>query len=371
MMVGRISRVDEPEAPAARAAAEIDVALLAAGDAPAREWDTLVETHPGSSAYHLSFVRALVAEAFGHESFYFVARRGRGGPPAGLLPTILMRSALFGKYLVSLPFFNYGGALADGDDVREALVRAAASRCREAGARHLELRHVEPHEHLGLPARTAKVAMILELPRTAAELMKGLEGRVRNQIKQSQLAGLKVEEGQSDKLDDFFKVFVRNMRDLGTPAYPRRFFAAFLRHMGDRARIYVARHPNGRPAAAAVTITWRQKTEVPWASSVRDYNPLRPNNLLYWTMIERAIERGERAFDFGRSTEGGGTYRFKAGFGAKPLPFFWHYYMPRGGAALPGLHPDNPKFKLAIRMWQMLPVPITRILGPRIVRGLP
>jgi len=235
----------------------------------------------------------------------------------------------------------------------------------------MELRHTHAHEHLGLPARTAKVAMILELPKTPADLLKSLEGRVRNQIKQSQLACLTVEEGQSEKLDDFYKVFVRNMRDLGTPSYPRRFFASFLRHMGERARIYIARHPNGRPAAASLTLTWNGRTEVPWASSVRDYNPLRPNNLLYWTMIERAIERGERAFDFGRSTEGGGTYRFKAGFGAKPHRFHWHYFLPAGGGALPGLNPENPKFKFAIAIWQRLPVPITRLLGPRIVRGLP
>lgn len=361
--------MNDPDLPAPPGAAEIEVAPLSPDDeAGAREWDAFVDAHADGSPYHHEFVRRFVAEAFGHRSCYLAARRGRR--LAGVLPLVQIKSALFGCYFVSLPFFNYGGILAEDDAAREALLEAAAGRCRFAGARHIELRHVRPYEHLGLPARTAKVAMVLDLPRTAGELLKQLAGRVRNQVKQSQLACLTVEEGQSDKLDDFYRVFVANMRDLGTPTYPRRFFAAFLRHMGDRARIYIARHPNGRPAAASLTITWRGRTEVPWASSVRAYNPLRPNNLLYWTMIERAIERGEREFDFGRSTEGGGTYRFKAGFGAKPRPFFWHYWLPRGGA-LPELNPENPKFKVAIRVWQLLPVPLTRLLGPRIVRGLP
>jgi FemAB-related protein (PEP-CTERM system-associated) len=212
--------------------------------------------------------------------------------------------------------------------------------------------------------------MLLELPESAEVLRKSLEGRVRNQIKQAISAGLTVEEGGRDKLDDFYKVFARNMRDLGTPVYPPRFFDAFLALFGDAARIYVARHPNGRPVAGALALSDRGRTEVPWASSIRDYNPLRPNNILYWTMLERAIERGESTFDFGRSTEGGGTYRFKAGFGAKPHRFYWHYWLPEGGA-LPGLNPDNPKFKFAIKMWRLLPVPLTRLLGPRIVRGLP
>jgi FemAB-related protein (PEP-CTERM system-associated) len=341
-----------------------------ADEAAARAWDAYVEAHEDGSPYHLAVVRRIVAAAFGHASLHLAARRRGDAALAGVLPLVLVRSAIFGRYLVSLPFFNYGGILAGDDAARAALLAAAAERCRLLAARHIELRHVRPHAHLGLPARESKVAMILPLSSSAAELFGRLEGRVRNQIRQSQAAGLSVEEGHADKLDDFYRVFARNMRDLGTPCYPRRFFAAFLRGFEDRARIYVVRHPNGRPAAAAITLSWRGRTEVPWASSIRDYNPLRPNNLMYWTMIERAIERGERELDFGRSTEGGGTYRFKAGFGATPRRFYWHYYLPRGGE-MPGLHPENPKFQAAIRVWRRMPVALTRLLGPPIVRGLP
>ena len=347
---------------------EIEIAPLPGDPAAERDWDAYVDAHADGTLYHAARVRRFVAQVFGHGSTYLVARRG--GRIAGVLPLVLMKSLLFGRYLVSLPFFNYGGILADDDAARAALLEAAAARCREAGARHVELRHMHPHEHLGLPARTAKVEMLLDLPPCADELWKKFQGKIRNQIRQAQQACLTVEEGTADKLDDFYKVFVRNMRDLGTPVYPRRFFLAFLRLFPDRVRIFIVRHPNGRPAAGAFLVFHRGRTEVPWASSVADFNPLRPNNLLYWTMIERAIERGERCFDFGRSTEGGGTFRFKAGFGAKPHKSYWHYYLPQGGE-LPGLNPDNPRFKFAIRFWQFLPVPLTRLVGPPIVRGLP
>ena len=92
--------------------------------------------------------------------------------------------------------------------------------------------------------------------------------------------------------------------------------------------------------------------------------------LLYWEALKHAIEQGGRRFDFGRSTTDSGTYRFKRQWGAQPTQLYWHYWLPRS-AALPALNPDNPKYRLAIRLWQRLPLAVANRLGPRIVRYLP
>jgi hypothetical protein len=40
-------------------------------------------------------------------------------------------------------------------------------------------------------------------------------------------------------------------------------------------------------------------------------------------------------------------------------------------SSLPELNPDNPKLKLLISIWKRLPVWLTRIIGPAIVKGIP
>ena len=92
--------------------------------------------------------------------------------------------------------------------------------------------------------------------------------------------------------------------------------------------------------------------------------------LLYWSVLQYAVREGYRLFDFGRSTVGAGTYRFKKQWGAEPEQLHWHYCLPPG-ADMPALNPQNPKFRLATKVWQHLPLGIANLLGPRIVRNLP
>jgi hypothetical protein len=127
---------------------------------------------------------------------------------------------------------------------------------------------------------------------------------------------------------------------------------------------------DGRTIAAGLALWHRGTIEVPWASSNKDHKALCPNNLLYWEAIRFAIAGGFRTFDFGRSTPGEGTFKFKEQWGAKPRQLFWQYLLP-GGGHLPDLNPKNPKYALAIKAWQRLPVPVTKLLGPMIVRGIP
>jgi hypothetical protein len=102
---------------------------------------------------------------------------------------------------------------------------------------------------------------------------------------------------------------------------------------------------------------------------LREYNSANANMLMYWHLLERAIERGQRTFDFGRSTLDGNTYRFKKQWGAEPHPAVWQYYVRRG--AVGDMRPDNSRYQRMIRTWQRLPVWATRWLGPPIVRGIP
>jgi hypothetical protein len=90
---------------------------------------------------------------------------------------------------------------------------------------------------------------------------------------------------------------------------------------------------------------------------------------MYHQLLCRAVEKGSKEFDFGRSSEGSGTYRFKKQWGATPHSTVWQYHLRDGDAE--EMRPDSPKYRRRIELWQKLPVWVTRMVGPAIVRGIP
>ncbi|MGE0813760.1 MAG: FemAB family XrtA/PEP-CTERM system-associated protein [Vicinamibacterales bacterium] len=328
-------------------------------------WDAYVEAHPDASGYHLWAWRGIFEGVFRHRTHYLAAQRG--GRITGVLPLVFFQSPIFGRFVVSVPFLNYGGVVADDEAAAAALVEHAGRLAREHKATHVELRHDRrrfPH----LVPKEHKVAMTLALPGDADALWAALDRKVRNQVRKAEKSGLTAEAGGSEHLRDFYGVFATNMRDLGTPVYSPRLFEAVLATFPERTRIVVVRH-EGRAAAAGLTWRWRERTEVPWASSLREFNQMSPNNLLYWTILREAIAAGCTRLDFGRSTPNEGTFHFKKQWGAEPTPLCWEYDVVTG--TLPDQSPKNPKFRLAIQAWQKLPVGIANVFGPPIVRSIP
>jgi FemAB-related protein (PEP-CTERM system-associated) len=326
-----------------------------------------VAAHEGASAYHIPAWLDVIHRVFGHRTRYLVAESA--GEICGVLPLVFFRSRMFGRFAVSVPFVNYGGVLASGHDPARALLARAVEETRRAGGTHLELRHCGEQLFPELVARRHKVVMELPLERSPELQWQALDRKLRNQIRKAEKSALTVEHGGIELLPAFYDVFAHNMRDLGTPVYGIAFFREVLSTFPDRTRVLCVRH-EGQPVAASMVHWHRRRMEVPWASSLRRFNPLCANVLLYWRMLTFAIERGFTLFDFGRSTPDEGTFLFKQQWGAVPRPLVWEYWTAAGHEP-PRLNPTNPKFRLAIDVWRRLPVPIATAIGPHIVRNIP
>jgi FemAB-related protein (PEP-CTERM system-associated) len=333
-------------------------------DEPA--WDAFVRAHPASSLYHLAGWRHLIAEVFGHGSHYLIGRDD-AGDVAGVLPLVRVRG-LFGDYMVSLPYFTYGGPLGASEAAEAELMHAAGALARELGVGHVEFRGFHVREP-AWPVRTDKVSLHRPLAADEDGLWKSLSKERRRQVKKAQDRKSEVLHGGAELLDDFYAVFARNMRDLGTPVYGRAFFAAMLARFPEAARIIAVRR-EGRPAGAAFVLGFGDRLEVPWVSTVREMNAHFVNTLLYWEQLRFAVAGGYRVFDFGRSSVDSGTYGFKRQWGAEPVQLHWQYWLAPG-RGMPGLTPSSPKFRLAVRAWQHLPLAIANRLGPRLVKDLP
>ncbi len=343
------------------------ISISQATDEDRGAWDSFVDTMEEAESYHPYEWRKVLERAFGHKCIYLLARN-ESGKVVGLLPLVHQRSLLFGSFLVSIPCFNYCGTLTRDESIRRQLVEAAWESARQGGASHVELRH-RAGIRLDLPHRDDKVSMQMELPDTSDDLWQGFSSKLRAQIRRPAKAGAVCREGGVELLEDFYAVFSRNMRDLGTPVFPRSLFAEMCRSFPDKTRIFVV-YLGGRACAAGITYGFRDRLEIPSASSLRDYNRESVNMLLYWTVLQYAIRENYTLFDFGRSSKDAGTYRFKKQWGAEPRQLHWHYRLAPD-TPLPRLNPQSAKFSLATRLWQRLPVPVANAIGPRIVRNLP
>jgi hypothetical protein len=97
-----------------------------------QEWDRFVAHHPDATHCHRFGWQDVMSQVFAHECQYFVAR-GAGGAVEGVMPMVTVRSALFGHFVVSMPFLNYGGPIGSPRAVT-ALAQMAAAHAASTGA---------------------------------------------------------------------------------------------------------------------------------------------------------------------------------------------------------------------------------------------
>lgn len=315
----------------------------------------------------------VLSQALGHRPMMLIAREGGAatGPIVGYLPLALVASRLFGRFLVSLPYLNRAGVVAKDDSVAADLIAKGVALAGEFGTKYLELRHGKPTENASLGAsRADKVRMVLQLYAGEEALMKAVGPKVRNLIRKGDKNNLTIRWGGRDVLADFYEVFSVNMRDLGTPVYSKELFGQIVDQFKGEAELCVVDF-EGKPVAGALLVhdDARKMTQVPSASALREFNHTSANMWMYFKMLMRSIERGSKRFDFGRSSEGSGTYNFKRQWGAEPEPTVWQYHVRSGDIG--SMRPDSPKNQRRIAIWQKLPVWLTRVVGPRIVRGIP
>jgi FemAB-related protein (PEP-CTERM system-associated) len=330
----------------------------------AGEWDRLVAADPEGSFTHLSAWRAVMREGLGHELLPLAAL-DETGRLEGVLPLVRVRSALFGHYLVSMPFLNAGGPLGSAP-ARAALTEAACAEAQASGADLLELRTRERAPE-GLDVSRRKITHLLPLPGESDLLWKELPAKVRSQIRRPQKDGFTVRTGL-DQCDPFYEVFARHMRALGTPVLAHAWFRAIATHFPCEA-VFAVVYDRDTPVAGGCGFVWRGSCEITWASARREWNRSAPNMLLYWSFLQEAIARGATVFDFGRCTPGSATHAFKRQWGGEDLPLNWGQWRRGRVAATPS--PEGRFFHLATRCWQRLPLAVTNLFGPRLARCLP
>lgn len=331
----------------------------------AAEWDEFVSSAGESTYAHPWAWRGIMEDVLGHRTHYLEARTNEGRL-AGVLPLVEVRSRLTGNFLMSLPFLSYGGPIGS-PSAQTCLAERACRMAQKAGVRLLEMR-TRHRLSSALTTSDRKITVVLDLPRDARSLWEdGFSSKLRAQIRRARKEDMDVHFGR-DQLEPFYEVFARNMRDLGTPVLPRRYFEAIADGLGERAT-FASVWWKGIPLAGGYGLTWGREFEIVRASSLREHNRKAPNMLLYWALMERSIDAGLARFNFGRCSPGSGTHRFKRQWGGADVPLPWLTWSANGhGATVPS---QRSTLRAAAAVWQRLPLAVANRLGPFLARRLP
>jgi FemAB-related protein (PEP-CTERM system-associated) len=359
------------------------------------EWDNYVLSNADANLYHMAGWKNVIEKAYGHRTYYLMAERSISDPTesnltkkqkrsvVGILSLVHLKHYIFGNNLISIPFFDMSGILADDEEVEKTLIYEAMKLGKKLRVESIELRHTRPltridsnnfhdlfhnpkikNQYCCFKTLSHKVRMLLSLPESSEELMKSFKSKLRSQIKKSVKDGLTAKIGGLEYLDEFYDIFSVNMRDLGSPVHSKKLILNVLEQFPENSKIVIVSKEN-TPIACSMTVGFKDTLENPWASSLREYSRSSPNMLLYWTMLAYACDNGYKYFDFGRSTPAEGTYKFKAQWGAKPHKLYWHY-ISLNSQPIDNETTKKSKFDKAIQYWQKIPVPVTKIIGPMI-----
>jgi FemAB-related protein (PEP-CTERM system-associated) len=331
---------------------------------PHSEWDDFVDARPDGSFFHREAWRTVIQQVFGHPTHQLLTRRG--GAISGVLPLVQLRSRLFGHALVGNGFCVGGGPIAADPGSLAELLEQAERLGRKLGAGYVELRDT-PAAARGWIAKSDLYAgferpiapreddNLKQIPRKQrAVVRKALDRDMASRVEQTTAA--------------FFPLYARTMRDHGTPALPRRYFDALFQVFGRDCEVLTV-YAGDRPLASVLSYFHKDRVLPYYTGSHPDARALGANDLMYWALMRRAVDRGCTVFDFGRSKVGTGPFSFKQNWGFEPRPIT-HQYRLLSQAELPNVNPTNPRYAALIRTWRRLPVPVATAISPFLSRDL-
>jgi FemAB-related protein (PEP-CTERM system-associated) len=334
-------------------------------------WDRFVQTAPAATFFHQLGWRWLVERAFGHRAHYLLARRG--AEIAGILPLFEMKSRLFGHSLVSVPFAIGGGVAvgpAGDEEAVGSLVRRARELAERRGVDYLELRSETPAAG-DLLTKDLYVTFRTDLAEGEETWLKRMERKRRQMMSyvSKETAGFSWTTAGIEELPLFYRMFSESMRHHGTPVYPRLFLEQILDRFASQTHLFFVHH-QGRPVAGVLNLLFRDVIMPFYAGADRRVRPRGVDDYMYLSILRWGRDNGFRTFDFGRSKRGTGAHAFKSRWGMTEVPLAYQYHLVRA-KALPNVSPANPKYHALIETWKRLPLPLTRLLGPRIIRSIP
>jgi FemAB-related protein (PEP-CTERM system-associated) len=332
----------------------------------ARRWDECVQCAPEATVYHLAGWKRVMERTFGHEAHYLLAVEQ--DQVRGVLPLLHIKSRLAGHYLTS----PSGGMCCLDEQAAGALLAWAKELVRTVRASYLILRDsYRQWDDPDLVTNKDHCTLVARLSPDWEEVVKGIKRKERQLTHQGLRAGASVVDGVG-QLGRFYLAYARAMRDKGTPTPGIRFFQNTLDQFPAHMRLLVV-HREDQVLGGGIIAPFRDTVHCAWAGVLHEFRDLRPSHLLYWETMAFGSANGCRWVDFGRSLWGSGSFAFKRSWGGEPRQIYQQYYLNdiSHPPAVGGGREDEAAYRLFVRIWRRLPLPVAEVLGPQLRKRMP
>jgi len=328
-----------------------------------KRWDDFVTAHPDGTFFHLSGWKTVIEKAFGHKTYFLYTEYD--GAINAVLPLVHVNSLLFGNNLISSAFCVYGGIIANNGISYDLLDAEACRLAEQLGVDTLELRHRE-RKHPERPYKELYVTFRKNLEPDVENNMLAIPRKQRAMVRKGMEAGLT--STIDTDVERLHLAYSESVRNLGTPVFSKKFFRTLKAVFGEQCEVLSVEH-NGQLIASVMNFYFRDEVLPYYGGGTDLARDLKGNDFMYWEVMRRAVEKGVKIFDYGRSKIGTGSYSFKKNWGFKPEPLFYEFYLVKA-TELPDINPLNPKYQLFIAAWKKLPLPISQFIGPFLSKDL-
>jgi len=329
-------------------------------------WDDYVKKHPQGSFFHLSGWQQVIEKSFRHACYYLYSYHVSGdnkGEINGVLPLVEVKSKLFGHALVSTPFCVYGGAIADSSYIVRQLEQQACQLAEQLSVDYLELRY-QTKQASNLLLKQAHSTFACELADNNEKILSDIKKKQRAVIRHSLRNDLDftISTGNNN-LTDFYQLLSTSYRNLGTPIFTKNYFENLIDIFGDNVDIAIIKDNNQQPSSTVMNFYFNEQVLPYYGGGNESARGLKSADFMYYQVMCNASERGYRWYDFGRSKNDSGPYKYKKNWGMEPKSLYYYYHLVNADE-LPNLSPNNPKYKVFIQLWQKLPLKVSQFIGP-------
>ena len=326
-------------------------------------WDNFVQGSTDATFFHQAGWKEVIDRAFGHKTYFLYAESE--GKITGILPLVHINSLFFGNTLVSIAPCVYGGIVSSDEQSYLELDKEACRLAEELGVDCLEMRNrvqknpERPYKKLYVTFRKELDADIeknfLAIPRKQrAMVRKGIEAGLTSVI--------------DSNVDRIYRAYSESVRNLGTPVFSKKYFQTLKDVFADQCEVLTVER-KGQLIASVMSFYFKDEILPYYGGGTDLARDLKGNDFMYWEVMRRAVEKGVKMFDYGRSKIGTGSYSFKKNWGFTPEPVFYEFYLVKS-ASMPDINPLNPKYQFFIKAWKRLPLAVSQWVGPWLSKDL-
>lgn len=328
------------------------------------EWNNIVENSSDGTIYQTHGYELFLSGVYGYPMFQL--KEGKS-----IFPIMLVKSPIFGNRMISMPFSDYGGPIIDNEKNAKKLADLAVDIAKSTKSDFIEIRSPNStaakflHKS-GFKKRTDYCTFILDLSKTENDLLSKMEKRTRNDLNKAKRQNLEIREiKDSEEINQFYKIYLANMKNLGSPPQPfNHFFDAFRRFYPNSIRVTICSFEQ-KPIAAMLMYLHKKKAHYAFGVSLPNYRTYRASDLLIWDAILWSKNKGVEELDFGRTRFDSGVYFYKKGWGGKEIPMDYYYKFLRKRLD----KRQEQQFGWASKLWKLfVPRFIARLIGPWIIK---